>query len=91
MRDIGMLLREMLEGEDLGDVMKLAAIRAVWDEVAGDLVKGRAVSLRGELLKVAAGSHSWAQELHYREEELKTRIYEKTGIKVGRIIVKVEL
>lgn len=90
MRDIGLLLREMLEREDLGDVMRLAVIREAWDEVAGGLIRARAVCLQGELLKVITGSHTWAQELHYKEEELKRRIFEKTGVRVGRIIVKVE-
>lgn len=90
MKDIGRLVREVLEEEGLRDVERLSAIRGVWEEIVGSLPRTRAVRLEGELLKVVAGSHAWAQELHFREEELKKRILERTGIKVKRIIVKVE-
>ena len=56
----------------------------------GEKTAGRAKPYRLEKGDVHVGvhSHAWAQELHYRVEEIKTGLKKETGLEIGEIIIK---
>lgn len=89
-REIRELMGEWLEGEGLGELNLLLRVREDWGEVVGKGLgeNSRPYKLEGGRLYVGVSSHAWAQELHYRVEEIKSRIKERTGAEISEVIAR---
>ena len=83
-------LHDFLVSEGIEELGELMRIREAWKELVGEKAASgsKPYRLEGERLFVGVRSHAWAQELHYRKEEIRNGIREKTGAEIGEIIIK---
>jgi len=90
MLEIGEALQDFLLSEGMEDLGELIHIKEVWGELMGEKVAGEArpYRLEGGRLFVGVRSHAWAQELHYRKEEITNAIKERTGTEIREIVIK---
>ena len=72
------IMGELLEEEVLRELNQLVRIKEAWPGLVGEETASRAkpYRLEGGRLFVGVGSHAWAQELHFKKEEIKARIKE---------------
>jgi len=87
---IGEVLQDFLLSEGMEELGDLISIRKVWNETVGEKVAREAIPYRleGERLFVGVRSHAWAQELHYRKEEIKKALMEVTGVEIEEIVIR---
>jgi len=83
-------MRELLEQEGIEGLGRLLRIREAWEGLVGERAarESRPYRIEGDRLYVGVNSHAWAQELHYRIEEVKAGIRAKTGLEISEIIIR---
>jgi predicted nucleic acid-binding Zn ribbon protein len=90
MKEIREIIGETLEQEGLAELSKLLRIKEAWkdilDEEAGERTKPYRLD-KGRLY-IGAESHAWAQETHFRLEQIKKRIKDILGIEISDVIIK---
>lgn len=83
-------MREFLAGEGMQELEDLLRIKEAWRGLVGEETAARTKPYRLEKgkLYVGVGSHAWAQEVHYRVEDIKTKIKEELAVDIREINVK---
>jgi predicted nucleic acid-binding Zn ribbon protein len=84
------LMEELLCREGMSELSDLLRIKEAWGEIVGPELAARSKPYRLEKkrLSVGAGSHAWAQELHYAVEEVKDKVRNGLGIEIEDVIIK---
>lgn len=87
---IGEVLQDFLSSEGMEDLGELIQIKKAWSELVGEKIAREALPYRleGERLFIGVRSHAWAQEMHYRKEEIIKSVQEKTGAEIREIVIK---
>ena len=89
-RSMSELMGKFLEDEDMRELGQLVRIKGAWTGLVGEKTasKTKPYRLEGGRLFVGVESHAWAQDLHYRKREIKTRIQEVLGLEIEEITTK---
>lgn len=89
-KDMRERMGKFLAEEDLQELGTLLRVREAWPGLVGEKMAARTkpYRLEGRRLFVGVESHAWAQELHYRKEEIKGMIREVLGLEIEEITAK---
>lgn len=90
MKDIGEVMGEWLRREGMGELDDLLRAQRIWADIVGEERAGSSRPFRLEegRLYVGVTSHAWAQELHYKVEEIKGRLAEECGLEIREVVIK---
>lgn len=91
MEQIGELIEEVLENEDLREPYVRVSLKEKWSEIAGDLLSShlQVVSYQNKRLVLVAEDPGWSHQAELMKEDLKKSInnFFKTGV-VEKIRIK---
>ena len=89
-REISELMGEVLADEDLQELGELLRVRKEWPGLVGEetAARTRPYRLEGGRLFVGVESHAWAQELHFKKEEIKAGLREVMALEIEEIVAK---
>jgi len=83
-------MRGLLAQSGLDELGELLRIRECWPGIVGEKIAGetKPYRLEGGKLYIGVWSHAWAQEIHYRIEEIKRAVKEETGTEISGVIIR---
>ncbi len=88
--DIREAMHGLLSQSGMGALEDLLLIREGWERIVGEKVSAETKPYRLEAGKLFIGvqSHAWAQEIHFRIEDIKKGIKESAGIEISEVIIR---
>lgn len=87
-------IREAMKGllaqSGLEEMEKLLRIRECWPDLVGEKMAGetKPYRLEGRKLYIGVSSHAWAQETHFRVDEIKRAVKKETGTEICEVIIR---